>query len=1181
MLKGNWLVKPLVAISKVFVYGEAMNMHKKITLIFILSAILIISVIPAAALDSNWHQFQKDEINIGVTYSPAPIEDVELAWSAFTYESGNGIDVTPIIADDIVYIYAANGSIWAFNKTNGDLMWKNETTGGNLQTSTPAYGDGKIVVAARSGDLFAFNATTGSELWNASVTDKNFECPVTYFDHKIYIGEGLGGGVTTKYYYCYCDNGTQLWSYPTENTSGFLWCGASVVGDYLVFATHEGKLISLYRENGTLTDEVDLTSELSFPRPDLGKVRASVTYHNGYIYTTSEKGQPLGYVFKVGFDNGTFVDDGWSTANGFSTSTPVVYDGKVYVGQGEHGFTGNLTCLNDSTGEIIWSYFINAGVKSSPAISIQDGKPYIYFTSAKTNGSLYCLNSDGMLVWDYNPPDSGYILQGASISDGFVYFGTGGGYVYCLNESTKIPDLIPTLLTPTTLCVNRSNEITVTVKNEGGSADSFNVSLKHNETLIGINTINMLKAGEEKITGFSWTPTSTGTFNLTAAVDPENTIEESNETNNVKFVNVTVGIALPDLIPTLLMPPPKIYSNHSNIISATVNNNGFDYAIAFNVSFGADGTVADTASVSGLTAGISTTVSFTWTPLEPGSYELCVLADCDDEIVEFNETNNERCENVIVETPKPDLTIQKIALKTAGYVGEENRLGVKVANIGLLNASLFNITLEADGMLLGEATVPLLDAGNIMELEFVWIPTGTGEHELTATADSKEEVEESNETNNTLTRTSVIVTMNDWTQFHYDDTNIGFSPSIAPNTNETLWISDNIGVVDSTSMVIADGRVFVNCDNFLKAIDKYTGEVLWNTSVATTTTEGSWLSPSYHDGKVFISGLVVYCINATDGSIIWEYTLPTSACNGGTTIADGRVFASDGGGLHYYCLDEETGEELWNFTVSGRAQGTAAYTDGKVYFTSYLYGIGGYVYCVDSDTGTKMWSTNTTFEACGSPAISNGIMYATTYNFYGNGDIYALNATNGSILWNKTIQRTDSTPTIAYGNVYVCGGCKGSSDLQTYCFNATTGELIWNTTASDKIGAWTSSVAVADGKVFVGRISGYGMSFDYAGTYALNAFTGNVIWSYPEGGASPAVADGMVFTIGGGRVYAFIIYDSGDANHDGKVNTRDASTVLQMAVGSIPPNDEADVNRDSKVTSLDALMIMQVMVDRS
>jgi outer membrane protein assembly factor BamB len=44
---------------------------------------------------------------------------------------------------------------------------------------------------------------------------------------------------------------------------------------------------------------------------------------------------------------------------------------------------------------------------------------------------------------------------------------------------------------------------------------------------------------------------------------------------------------------------------------------------------------------------------------------------------------------------------------------------------------------------------------------------------------------------------------------------------------------------------------------------------------------------------------------------------------------------------------------------------------------------------------------------------------------------------------------------------------------------------------------------------------------DYGGIFALNATTGDTVWSYPEGGSSPSAAGGMVFTIGNGRVYAF------------------------------------------------------------
>ena len=76
------------------------------------------------------------------------------------------------------------------------------------------------------------------------------------------------------------------------------------------------------------------------------------------------------------------------------------------------------------------------------------------------------------------------------------------------------------------------------------------------------------------------------------------------------------------------------------------------------------------------------------------------------------------------------------------------------------------------------------------------------------------------------------------------------------------------------------------------------------------------------------------------------------------------------------------------------------------------------------------------------------------------------------------------------------------------------------------------AVAVADEKVFVG--TALETEDDYTGlngTCALDAFTGELIWNSKYGGSSPAVSDGMVFTIADGRVYAF-----------GDVLARDEST---------------------------------------
>ena len=395
----------------------------------LLLALACLAGVSAADTD-GWHQFQKDALNTGITPDAAPRTDPELVWSMQT----GAIDVPMIIAGDLVYVYDANGTIRAFDKRNGDLVWRNETSSWRLQSSTPAYGNGKIFVAERNGDLYAFDAATGDHLWKAHVTDYALACPVTYYDHRIYVGESYCEAPCR--YFCYDENGTMVWSSSAATAGAFEWCGAAVAGDYIICPDSSGNLISLFRENGTKRDDINLADNcsVSFARPDPGRIRASVSYHDGYVYVTSEDSPTVGYVWKVGFEDGLFVDSGWSTEIGFSTSTPVIHDGRVYVGQGEHGYSGNLTCLNDSTGTIVWSYPVPAGVKSSPAISTGDDGVYIYFTTAMGNGSLYCLHEDGTLAWEYNPPDDGYILQGAAISDGLVYFGTNCGYVYCIGR---------------------------------------------------------------------------------------------------------------------------------------------------------------------------------------------------------------------------------------------------------------------------------------------------------------------------------------------------------------------------------------------------------------------------------------------------------------------------------------------------------------------------------------------------------------------------------------------------------------------------------------------------------------------------------------------------------------------------------------------------------------------------
>ena len=126
------------------------------------------------------------------------------------------------------------------------------------------------------------------------------------------------------------------------------------------------------------------------------------------------------------------------------------------------------------------------------------------------------------------------------------------------------------------------------------------------------------------------------------------------------------------------------------------------------------------------------------------------------------------------------------------------------------------------------------------------------------------------------------------------------------------------------------------------------------------------------------------------------------------------------------------------------------------------------------------------------------------------------------------------------------------------------------------VGSWTCSVAVADGKVFVGKPAAGGMSFDYEAIYALDTTDGSEIWHYDHGGASPAVANGKVFTIGEGKVWAFgsITYPDWDVNCDEVIDILDVARVgLHWGETGDPGWIREDVDNNGSVDILDIALI--------
>jgi outer membrane protein assembly factor BamB len=433
----------------------------------LVSAIIVIAVTSSVAVATDWQQFQKDEINSGWTTDCAPVYDPPtLAWWKQTTGTGmGGIDVTPIVGDGDVYVLDYQGVLWSFDAKTGTENWNTDLTegSGTFELSVPAYHNGIVYAAVSSGSegqgagrVCAVNANDGSirecEYYGLQYFQLN--TPITYADGKIYIGNWKGGSEHTEdngTYYCIdaSDVTNEIWSRTAPYVTGYYWAGAAIVGNYIIYGDDRANVTCLNKDTGAFVDYINVSGACGVTPVE--EIRSSIVWDENTerIYFTGKKASPRsGHAYAVSFNAATGDLGGscdWVTDIDYSTSTPVVYNGKVYVCMGGMygGDAAVLKCLDEANGNILYTYDITCpptgacGSQSSPAVSVWNGHVYIYFTTNMNNGAAYCVEDTGTgfdLRWIWNPPhpDDQFILQGMAISRGIVYFGTDYGRVYAL-----------------------------------------------------------------------------------------------------------------------------------------------------------------------------------------------------------------------------------------------------------------------------------------------------------------------------------------------------------------------------------------------------------------------------------------------------------------------------------------------------------------------------------------------------------------------------------------------------------------------------------------------------------------------------------------------------------------------------------------------------------------------------
>lgn len=118
-------------------------------------------------------------------------------------------------------------------------------------------------------------------------------------------------------------------------------------------------------------------------------------------------------------------------------SSPAVVGGKIYVGAAQgtvFSSFGLVYCLKAEDGQMLWKFKTKYEIFSSPVVV--EGRVYIGEGLHRHEKSrLYCLDAEtSELIWDFQTQS--HVESSPTVIDGKLIFGAGGDGVYCLDAKT-------------------------------------------------------------------------------------------------------------------------------------------------------------------------------------------------------------------------------------------------------------------------------------------------------------------------------------------------------------------------------------------------------------------------------------------------------------------------------------------------------------------------------------------------------------------------------------------------------------------------------------------------------------------------------------------------------------------------------------------------------------------------
>lgn len=394
--------------------------------------------------DITWGQHLGDKNNNAVVDSKAPTNKTELLWESFSNAPDSWGSVyagTPILVNNHIYA-VRNHKIEMLDAKTGEVKASTKLHSQIGYYSNIIYGGGMIFVPLENGDVQCFNAATLKSMYlienPASLGSYWGVYGAMHYDNgKLYVGYSNQGDYGGYAVYDTLDPNIDdeyevvkpLWM-TGEKDQSYYGSGAVTIKDMVVIGGDGGIVSVRNAKSGEELSKLQLS----------GKIRCSLVYADGYIWTTTQNKK----IYKLLLsESGKITVAEEADLPNNSNASPVVTGGKVYVTGGVWGagffavYDMNLTLLAQEKGENPFN---------TPTVSTAYDNVCVYFTENGPEGSLYMAevtaNNKITLTKIYTPEHPQYSMSKVIIgSDGTIYYANDSGYLFAIRDKLgEVPE---------------------------------------------------------------------------------------------------------------------------------------------------------------------------------------------------------------------------------------------------------------------------------------------------------------------------------------------------------------------------------------------------------------------------------------------------------------------------------------------------------------------------------------------------------------------------------------------------------------------------------------------------------------------------------------------------------------------------------------------------------------------